>query len=106
MPMDRSKYPPNWDEIARAVKEACGWKCEGCGKQCRRPGEKHVTHKLTLTVAHINHVESDCRPENLCGLCAPCHLAYDGLRRRLQRLVAKRLKRMNVETLFSTEISS
>ena len=74
MPMDRSKYPPNWDEIATAVKDACGWKCEGCRKQCRRPGEKFDTHKRTLTVAHINHVESDCRPENLAGLCAPCHV--------------------------------
>lgn len=31
MPMDKSKYPTNWDEIAHEVKERAGWKCEECG---------------------------------------------------------------------------
>lgn len=31
MPMDKSRYPPNWSEIARQVKEQAGWKCEHCG---------------------------------------------------------------------------
>lgn len=31
MPMDRSRYPADWDDIARAVKERAGWKCEECG---------------------------------------------------------------------------
>lgn len=39
MPMERHRYPDNWDEIATQVKEEAGWKCEECGKQCRRPGE-------------------------------------------------------------------
>lgn len=30
MPMDRSRYPVNWDEIATSVKERAGWKCEEC----------------------------------------------------------------------------
>lgn len=51
--------------------------CEMCGKQCRRPGEPFDTHKRTLTVAHCNHIESDCRPENLVAACAPCYLRYD-----------------------------
>jgi len=101
MPMDRSKYPPNWDEIATAVKESAGWRCELCRMQCRRPGEKHTTHKITLTVAHLNHVEMDVRPENLAAMCAPCHLRYDNVRRRLQRAVAKRLKRTKIEPLFT-----
>lgn len=94
MPMDRSKYPAAWDDLATAVKESAGWKCELCGLQCRRPHEPHTTHKITLTVAHLNHVESDCSPQNLAAMCAPCHLRYDNVRRRLQRAVAKRLKRM------------
>lgn len=77
MPMDRSKYPDEWDEIALAVKEEADWQCEMCGKQCRRPGEPFDTHARTLTVAHCNHIESDSRPENLAALCAPCHLRYD-----------------------------
>ena len=77
MPMDRSLYPANWDEIALYVKEKADWKCQVCGKQCRRPGEKFDTHKRTLTVAHLNHIPMDCRDENLKAMCAVCHLKYD-----------------------------
>ncbi len=31
MPMDRTRYPANWDEIAISIKERAGWKCEQCG---------------------------------------------------------------------------
>ena len=94
MPMDRSKYPADWNFIAYAVKESAEWKCEDCGKQCRKPGELFDTHKRTLTVAHLNHVEADCGDENLAALCAPCHLKYDGQRRRLQGRVRARLRRL------------
>lgn len=92
MPMDKSKYPGDWDAIAVEIKEQAGWKCQNCGKQCRTPGERFDTHRRTLTVAHINHVEMDCRPENLVALCPACHLKYDQMRRRLQRLALKRIK--------------
>ena len=77
MPMDRSKYPDNWDEIAFEIKEASNWMCNICGKQCRCPGEPFETHKKTLTVGHLNHDESDSARENLMAMCAPCHLRYD-----------------------------
>jgi len=77
MPVDWTKYPPDWKQIADAVKAEAGYQCEMCGKQCRRPGEPFDTHKRTATVAHCNHVEMDCRPENLVCACAPCHLRYD-----------------------------
>lgn len=77
MPMDRKKYPANWEKLARAIKDEADWKCEECGKQCRRPCEPFDTHKRTLTVAHLNHKPLDCRRENLKALCAPCHLRYD-----------------------------
>ena len=92
MPMDRTKYPAEWDSIAREIKEQAGWKCEQCGLQCRYPDEKFDTHRRTLTVAHINHVEMDCRPENLVALCPKCHLAYDQARKVMQRLARKRIK--------------
>lgn len=100
MPMDRTKYPNNWDEIANTVKDQAGWKCEQCGLQCRFPGEQFDTHKRTLTVAHINHVEMDCRPENLVALCPRCHLAYDQTRKVMQRLAKKRIKSVAESTLF------
>lgn len=77
MPVDWSKYPEGWKAIAMAVKGEADWKCKICGKQCRRPGEPFDTHRNTATVAHLNHVEMDCRPENLICACAPCHLRYD-----------------------------
>lgn len=77
MPMERERYPANWEEIALAKKNSVGWRCEVCGMQCRRPGEKFDTHKRTLTVAHLNHTPEDCRPENLMAMCAGCHLKYD-----------------------------
>ena len=75
--MKRDLYPADWEAIALAVKAASDWRCEECGQQCRRPGEKFDTHTRTLTTAHLNHVPSDCRPENLKAMCAPCHLRYD-----------------------------
>lgn len=77
MPMDKARYPANWREIARQVKEAAGWRCQGCGKKCRQPGEPLDTHKRTLTVHHIDHNPENCSRENLLALCAPCHLRAD-----------------------------
>ena len=98
MPMDRTKYPETWLQIAYRIKEQADWKCEKCGKQCRRAGEVFDTHRNTLTCAHINHVESDCRDENLVALCPKCHLAYDAQRKALQRLAKKRMERIANES--------
>lgn len=32
MPMERDRYPVDWEKIALAKKESVGWKCEKCGK--------------------------------------------------------------------------
>ena len=81
MPMDRKKYPANWDQLARAVKDETGWKCEECGRQCYRPGEKVESFANVLTVAHLNHKPWDCRRENLRALCSGCHNRYDAKHR-------------------------
>ena len=77
MPMDRRRYPPDWDEIARRVKDEADWKCEVCGLQCRRPGEPFDTHRRTLTVAHLDHTPENCERSNLKAMCPRCHLRYD-----------------------------
>ena len=77
MPMDKKLYPIHWKTIANDVKRKAEWKCQMCGKQCRKPGEPFDTHRRTLTVAHLNHKPEDVRPENLMAMCAPCHLRYD-----------------------------
>jgi hypothetical protein len=89
--MDPTKYPDDWKWIAFCVKDAAGWKCQVCGKKCYIPGEKVIDTRMVLTVAHINHVEMDCRPENLLAACSVCHLKYDAERKRWQRLALKRI---------------
>ena len=61
-------YPDNWDEIAFAVKEAAGWKCERCG----HPHE--VETGYVLTVAHMIPDKSNVEKWNLAALCQRCHL--------------------------------
>ena len=94
MPMQRHLYPKNWDEIAKAIKDGVNWVCQGCGKQCRRPGEPFDTHRNTLTVAHLDHTPANCSPENLKALCAPCHLRYDAPRKAADRRRKKASKQM------------
>ena len=77
MPVDWTRYPSNWDEIARACKDAAGWKCQDCGMQCRRPGEPFDTHKRTMSVMHLDHNPQNCASENLRAACSKCHLRYD-----------------------------
>ena len=35
----KDRYPENWKDLAAAVKEGTGWKCQKCSLQCLRPGE-------------------------------------------------------------------
>ena len=85
-------YPKNWKEISLAIRQRANWQCEVCCKSCRRPGESleifasraglpaelhQNPQRWCLTVAHLNHEPSDCSPENLKAMCAPCHLKYD-----------------------------
>ena len=106
MPMDRSLYPENWDELALAIKTEANWSCTECGRPCRRPGEspeeaiariERSNHpkvselwdvvedaepvarvgRFKLTVAHLDHEPGNCDRNNLKALCAPCHGTYD-----------------------------
>ena len=82
MPWKKDKYPPDWPEIARRVKEKAGWKCEWCGKphNPKVPGE-------TLTVHHLDGDPSNCDESNLRALCQRCHLKDQA---RVERLKLKR----------------
>ena len=101
MPMDRTKYPPDWDDIATDVKARAGWRCEKCGRQCRLPGKPFDTHVRTLTVAHIDHHEMNCAESNLIALCPKCHLAYDAPMKAMRRLRAKRTKEYRSQGLLA-----
>ncbi|MEM6518924.1 MAG: hypothetical protein AAF722_06270 [Cyanobacteria bacterium P01_C01_bin.70] len=106
MPMDRSLYPENWDELAQQIKTEANWCCTECGRPCRQPGEspdeaiariERSNHpkvselwdvvedaepvarlgRFKLTVAHLDHELGNCDRNNLKALCAPCHGTYD-----------------------------
>jgi 5-methylcytosine-specific restriction endonuclease McrA len=64
---NRHLYPPDWTDIANAVKTAAGWQCEGCGAP-------HGPSPHVLTVHHLSHDTSDNRFENLLSCCQRCHL--------------------------------
>ncbi len=81
MPLDLTRYPDNWNDLALSVKEAAGWKCQCCGHVCYKPGEKPegLTRSEwtgnTLQVHHRNHIPEDNRLDNLLAVCTSCHLA-------------------------------
>lgn len=74
----KGRYPANWNEIARGIKDAADWVCQHCGMQCRRPGEPFDTHRRTMSVAHYPDPDpANCAPENLHALCSGCHNRLD-----------------------------
>lgn len=60
-------YPPNWDEIAAAVKEKRRYKCEDCGKRLVDENSRF------LHAHHINGRKDESNEENLRVLCVRCH---------------------------------
>lgn len=97
MPMDRRRYPHDWDEIATRVKDEAGWKCQVCGKQCRRPGEPFDTHRRTLTVAHLDHTTWNCERSNLMAMCSVCHLRYDAKQHAESRKTRRLRNQMEID---------
>jgi len=88
MPIDRERYPADWDSISLDIRvNRARNRCEWCGAP---NGEPHpVTgSRVVLTVAHLGIARADgapgdkedkqdCRPANLAALCQRCHLNYD-----------------------------
>ncbi|MFD4528426.1 hypothetical protein ACFWP7_31810 [Streptomyces sp. NPDC058470] len=82
------RYPANWPEISRAIKDRAGWRCE-CEGECGRgthPGRCPNVHEgeaygtgstVCLTTAHLDHTPENCSPENLRAMCQGCHLHLD-----------------------------
>ncbi|MBW4457946.1 MAG: HNH endonuclease [Nostoc indistinguendum CM1-VF10] len=85
--MSRTRYSPDWKQIATAVKNSSDWRCSRCERPCLRPGEKPPELTLSqrrvynLQVHHYNFDPSDNRRENLAPLCSSCHLYYHRFRR-------------------------
>lgn len=68
----KGEYPPNWDAIAKEIKDEAGWKCVRCG-------HPHVPSLgRTLTVHHLDGDKANCRWWNLPALDQACHLSIQG----------------------------
>ena len=75
-PENKKLYPNNWKQISLAIRERAQGKCEFCGAKNYEPHPR-TGSKVILTVAHLDHIPSNCNPENLKALCQRCHLTYD-----------------------------
>jgi 5-methylcytosine-specific restriction endonuclease McrA len=69
---NRWRYPADWKDVARAVKDRAGWRCEACGTP-------HGPPPRVLTVDHLDHNPENCSDENLIALCQRCHLRRQAL---------------------------
>jgi len=80
MPLTKEKiekYGDGWKLLSlRLIEERANNMCEVCGKK-RTKGKTKYEPRVTLTVAHLNHIESDNRESNLKVMCGACHLNYD-----------------------------
>lgn len=56
------------------------------------PEEDERPIVIVLTVAHLNHDPTDCRPENLAAMCQRHHLAYDHHHHRANAQATRRAK--------------
>lgn len=96
MPMDRSKYPVNWDDIAYRKKDAAGWKCEKCGIPHMFDG----TMGSCITVHHPN-LDTENPDAETEVLCARCHLKAEsrlrkyGFNKNQQTLFGERRTEIN-----------
>ena len=73
-------YPENWQEIATAIKQSAGYRCNRCGLTCLPPGESYrhlslsLRRQLCAQVHHRDGNPSHNDRANLICLCAGCHL--------------------------------
>jgi hypothetical protein len=106
MPIDYSKYPPNWlTEIRPAILQRANNKCERCyvpnyaivyrttingrTEWLREANSIYAKPiKVVLTIAHLDHDEANHNVEldRLAAMCQLCHLRYD---------VGEKIKRKN-----------
>ena len=73
-------YPNDWTQIATAVKQAAGYCCSRCERQCL-PATNSYRHldlslrrSLSAQVHHLDGNPANNHQSNLVCLCAGCHL--------------------------------
>jgi len=112
MPIDYSKYPPDWKERRARILSRANNKCEFCGVENHSFGVRDSKGKfyllegmeleaafidgdkiihIVLTIAHLDHDESNwnVQDDRLAALCQKCHLNYD-VQEKLRRMKSKK----------------
>jgi 5-methylcytosine-specific restriction endonuclease McrA len=84
VPIDYSRYPPNWKEIRAAILARAGNQCEFCGA-ANRQLHPITGSRVVLTIAHLDHDITVNDPERLRALCQRCHNQYDAPYRTANR---------------------
>jgi hypothetical protein len=122
MPFDRSKYPDDWEEISRRIKERDGNCCKQCGVENGAVGYRLASGefvkvassaeevglqadaltldginliRIVLTVAHWPDPDPmNCEDDNLQALCQRCHNRLDGPMRRANAAQTRRHRKI------------
>ena len=101
-PMDRAKYPADWDAISRRIRERAGQRCEFCGVENGAYGERVGAEgrfeplgeytcmmdddtrciRIVLTVAHLDHDTTNNVDDNLKA--AQRRMPHSALRARME----------------------
>lgn len=84
MPIDKKRYPPDWEERSDRIKQRDDFTCRHCGATAEQEG-------VVLTCAHLDHDETnwEVKDDRLITLCAPCHLRYDAPDNAMRRAYGK-----------------
>lgn len=93
MPLDRSKYPPDWEAISRRIRqERAHHRCEWCGALNGLP-HPVTGSRVVLTVAHLDHDPTNNADDNLAALCQRDHLRHDRGQHQRNAAETRRRKR-------------
>jgi len=115
MPVDRSRYPADWEQISRRIRFGrAGGRCEWCGAEHGRP-HPVTGSRVVLTCAHLGtphadgtpgdkHDKMDVRDENLAALCQRCHLRYH-LRYDIDEHIANRRLNARLRQIAAGQLS-
>lgn len=79
-PIGRGRHQcgaPNGARIVRDLRDPRVWWLELEAPRSEGVEARPKATRVILTVAHLNHVEDDNRPENLRAMCQRCHLQLD-----------------------------
>ena len=81
-PVNRHRYPPDWQAIRATILERASHQCEGSPRYPDCRAVNHDPHPVTgsrvvLTIAHLDHTPEHNDPCNLRAWCQRCHTTYD-----------------------------